>query len=39
MEMADGGDLFNKIASYKKKGSNIPEKEIWKIFIQIAKGL
>jgi NIMA (never in mitosis gene a)-related kinase len=39
MEYADGGDLYNKITSYKKKGSNMQEKEVWKIYIQIIKGL
>ena len=33
MEYADGGDLYNKIISYKKKGQNMPEAEVWKIFI------
>lgn len=39
MEYADGGDLYNKIISYKKKGQSMPEAEVWKIFIQIVKGL
>lgn len=26
MEYADGGDIYNKILSYKKKGDTIPEK-------------
>lgn len=39
LEYADGGDLYNKIISYKKKGQNMPEAEVWKIFIQIVKGL
>jgi serine/threonine protein kinase len=39
MEYADGGDLFNKITSYKKSGKFIPEKEVWHIFIQIIRGL
>jgi hypothetical protein len=33
MEYADGGDIYNKILSYKKKGETIPEKEIWHYFI------
>jgi NIMA (never in mitosis gene a)-related kinase len=39
MEHADGGDLYNKIVQYKKKGQYIPEKEVWHIFIQIIRGL
>jgi len=39
MEYADGGDLYNKILSYKKKGQNMPEKEVWHYFIQIVRGL
>jgi NIMA (never in mitosis gene a)-related kinase 1/4/5 len=39
MEYADGGDLYNKIVSYKKKGSYMPEKEVWHYFVQIVRGL
>ncbi len=39
MEYASGGDLYNKIVSYKKKGQYMPEKEIWHTFIQIVRGL
>lgn len=39
MELADGGDLYNKILSYKKKGDYMPEKEVWHIFIQIIRGI
>ena len=39
MEYADGGDLYNKILQYKKKGDYMPEKEVWHIFIQIIRGL
>jgi NIMA (never in mitosis gene a)-related kinase len=39
MDYADGGDLYNKILSYKKKGQNMPEKEVWHYFIQIIRGL
>lgn len=39
MEYADGGDIYNKILSYKKKGDTIPEKQIWHYFIQIIRGL
>ena len=33
MDYAEGGDLYNKIINYKKKGQFIPEKEVWHIFI------
>ena len=39
MEYADNGDLYQKILEYKKKKIYIEEDEIWKIFIQIVKGL
>eukprot|EP00347_Sterkiella_histriomuscorum_P005661 403355743 len=39
MEYADGGDLYNKIVSFKKQGKYMPEKEVWHIFIQIIRGL
>jgi hypothetical protein len=39
MEYAGGGDLYNKILSYKKVGGGMPEKEVWHIFIQIVRGL
>ena len=39
MEYADNGDLYQKIIEYKKKKIYIEEDEIWRIFIQIIKGL
>jgi len=39
MELADGGDLYNKIVSYKKRSKYMPEKEVWKYFIQIIRGI
>lgn len=39
MDYADGGDLYNKILSYKKRGSFMPEREVWHIIIQIIRGL
>ena len=39
MEYADGGDLYNKIVSFKKQGKYMPEKEVWHFFIQIIRGL
>jgi NIMA (never in mitosis gene a)-related kinase len=39
MELAEGGDVYNKIMNYKKMGKLIPEKDIWHYFIQIIRGL
>ena len=39
MEYADEGDLFQKITFYKKLKTNFDEADIWRIFIQITKGL
>ena len=39
MEFADRGDLANRIKEQKKKGKYFNEKDIWKVFIQLVKGL
>ena len=39
MEFSDNGDLFQKITESQKKQMYIQEDEIWKIFIQIVRGL
>lgn len=39
MELADGGDLYQKIVEQKKKKKLFSEAEIWETFIQIVKGL
>ena len=39
MEYADNGDLFQKIIEHKKKKTFFEEIEIWKVFIQLVKGL
>ena len=39
MEYADNGDLSKLIQEYKKSNKYFNEKEIWRIFIQIVKGL
>jgi NIMA (never in mitosis gene a)-related kinase len=39
MEYADGGDLFQRIFDCQQSNSSMPENEIWKIFIQIVRGL
>ena len=39
MEYADEGDLFQKITLYKKHHVSFEEIDIWRIFVQITKGL
>ena len=39
MEFADNGDLYQKIVECKKKKIYIDEDEVWRIFIQLVKGL
>ena len=39
MEYADRGDLENRIKEQKKKGKYFNEKDIWRVFIQLIKGL
>ena len=39
MEFADNGDLYQKIKNYKIKNLFFDEKDVWKIFIQITRGL
>ena len=39
MEYADEGDLFQKITLYKKLKTGFDEADVWRIFIQILKGL
>ena len=39
MEFADKGDLYQKICEFKKAGNYFEESDIWRIFIQIVKGL
>ena len=39
MEYADRGDLANRIKEQKKKGKYFNERDIWRIFIQLVKGL
>lgn len=39
MEFANNGDLFQKIVELQKRGSLMPEDEVWGIFVQIVKGL
>ena len=39
MEYADKGDLYQKITQFKKMGCLLDEVDIWRIFIQMTKGL
>ena len=39
MEFADGGDLYQKIVEHKKTATFFEETDIWRIFIQLVKGL
>ena len=39
MEYADKGDLYQKITHFKRMGYYFDEMDIWKIFIQMVKGL
>ena len=39
MEYADKGDLYQKIVQFKRIGCLIEEADVWKIFIQMTKGL
>ena len=39
MEYADKGDLYQKICQFKKMGCLIEEVDVWRIFIQMVKGL
>lgn len=39
MEYADGGDLYKRIVEHTKKKALFNEDHIWKIFIQIVRGL
>jgi len=39
MEFADEGDLYQKIVEHKKSAQFFEESDIWRIFIQLVKGL
>ena len=39
MEFADRGDLYQKIVEHKKSAKFFEETDIWRIFIQLVKGL
>jgi len=39
MEYADKGDLYQKICEFKKAGIYFEESDIWRIFIQLVRGL
>ena len=39
MEFADDGDVFQRISECKQKQVRMKEKHIWKIVIQVVRGL
>ena len=39
MEYADNGDLFQKISKHQKEQTYFKEDDVWRIFIQVVKGL
>jgi len=39
MEFADDGDLFQRICEHQSSNTHIDETDIWKIFIQVVRGL
>ena len=39
MEYADGGDFYGRITEHIKKKTQFNEDHIWKIFIQMVRGL
>jgi NIMA (never in mitosis gene a)-related kinase len=39
MEYADNGDLFQKISENQKNKTTFAEQDIWRIFIQVVRGL
>ena len=39
MEYADDGDLYQKIVEKKKHNPTFPEEEIWRVLIQVTRGL
>ena len=39
MEVADDGDLYHKITDHRKKKNFFEENEIWRVTIQILRGL
>lgn len=38
-EYADNGDLFEKICKFRRREKNIHEEDIWKVVLQIIRGL
>lgn len=39
MEYADDGDLYQKIVDKKKRNELFSEEEIWRVLIQVTRGL
>ena len=39
MDYADDGDVYQKILDHQKNKTNFEEEEVWRIFIQMTRGL
>lgn len=39
MEYANGGDVYEKIVDFTKRASFFKERDVWKYFIQMVRGL
>lgn len=39
MELCDGGDVLKKIEKSKQMRDSIKEADIWKLFVQMIRGL
>lgn len=39
MEYCNNGDLFQRITKHQKEQTYIKEEDIWRMFIQVVKGL
>lgn len=39
MEYANGGDVYERIVEHSKRATFFHEKDIWKFFIQMVRGL
>jgi len=39
MEFADAGDLLQKVAQHRRQGSHFQEAELWRLFLEVTKGL
>ena len=39
MDYADDGDVYQKIVEHQKNKTNFEEDDVWRIFIQMVRGL